>query len=236
MNYPVYSQEGKRVYTVDLPEELFGVNWNADLVHQVVVSMRSNARQPIAHTLGRSDVSGTGRKPWKQKGTGRARHGSRRSPIWVGGGVAHGPTKDKVFAKKINRKMRAKALASVLSKKLSDQEIIFVDEFTFDQPKTKEARLIMDRLGEIKGFDSLSTKKRNAACIALFEDQTRQVTKKSFSNMGNVSVHPVDSLNPVLLLNNKYLIIEQPKKSLPLLSRRLNGKGGEELENLVQEG
>src|SRR3989344_1678996 len=120
METNIYNQEGKEVGKVSLPTAVFGVKWNPDLVHQAVVAMEANARTPVAHTKSRADVRGGGRKPWKQKGTGRARHGSTRSPIWVGGGVAHGPTNEKIFAKKINKKMRTKALYTVLSQKLRD--------------------------------------------------------------------------------------------------------------------
>src|ERR1043166_907473 len=102
----LFSTKGEKTGTYELPESIFGLSWNADLVHTVVNAMRSNARVNVAHTKDRGEVRGGGRKPWQQKGTGRARHGSSRSPIWKSGGVAHGPRNSKNFDKKINRQMK----------------------------------------------------------------------------------------------------------------------------------
>src|SRR6202167_3095081 len=103
----IYNTQGKKSGSVDLPEAIFGIKWNDSLMHQVVTSMQDNARTNVAHTKGRGEVRGGGKKPWRQKGTGRARHGSIRSPIWKGGGVTHGPSKDKVYSVAIPKKMRA---------------------------------------------------------------------------------------------------------------------------------
>ena len=113
----LYNIKGEATGKLTVPENLFGLPWNADLVHQVVTAMRANMRPNVAHTKDRGEVRGGGKKPWQQKGTGRARHGSSRSPIWKGGGVTHGPRKDKIYAQKINRTMAAKALLTVLSRK-----------------------------------------------------------------------------------------------------------------------
>lgn len=212
METNVYNRKGESAGKVTLPKDVFECGWNADLVHQVVTSMMSSARSAIAHTKTRGEVRGGGKKPWQQKGTGRARHGSSRSPIWVGGGVTHGPRNDKNFDRKINRKMKAKALYTILSKKLKDNEIIFVDSLDFKEPKTKEAAVVMKALGGIKGFERLGTKKTNTAFIALSsKDKT---VEKSFNNFSNIEVGEMRNLNPLQALNYKYLVIADPKKSL----------------------
>src|SRR5512140_3286895 len=128
---PIFSMDGAKVGTTTLPEALFSAPWKSDLVHQVTTAMQANLRQNRAHTKDRSEVSGGGRKPWKQKGTGQARHSSTRSPIWRHGGVTFGPRSERDWTEKINKKMRNGALLSVLSKKAKDGEIILVDKFAF---------------------------------------------------------------------------------------------------------
>jgi large subunit ribosomal protein L4 len=127
MKATIFDKKGKEVEKIDLPKDIFEVAWNADLVHQTVTSMLSSARSNTAHTKDRSEVSGGGKKPWKQKGTGRARHGSTRSPIWRSGGATFGPRNERNYDRKVNKKAKAKALATVLSQKLRDNELIFVD-------------------------------------------------------------------------------------------------------------
>lgn len=214
----IYDVKGKSVGTVDLPAELFGLSWNADMVHQVVTSMQANARTPVAHTKDRSEVRGGGRKPWKQKGTGRARHGSSRSPIWVGGGVTHGPRNEKSYEKKINRSMRRKALFVTLSRKFRDGEVIFVESLGIAAPKASLAKAALMGLAKVKGFESLATKRNNAALIAT---PTLDVpVRKSFGNFGNIEVIDAANLNPVALLTSKYLVIVSPKEALTALDKR----------------
>lgn len=129
---------------MQLPDNIFNIPWNADLVYQVVVSSASNLRKTIASTKDRAQVSGGGRKPWKQKHTGRARHGSTRSPLWKGGGASHGPKKEKIFDnKKINKKMLKSALSCVLSEKLREGKLFIVKDFEVKDTKTKMADVLL---------------------------------------------------------------------------------------------
>ncbi len=214
MEANIYNQEGKQAGKFTVPEGIFDLPWNADLVHEVVRLMNSNSRIAIAHTKTRGEVRGGGKKPWKQKGTGRARHGSSRSPIWVGGG-AHGPRNDKNFDRKINKKAKAKAFLTILSKKFKEGEILFVDEVKMSAPKAKDAKNILSSLAKIKGFERLATKPKNAAIIAL--EQKKDAVAKSFRNFGNVSVEEFRNINPVSVLNHTFLVISNPELSLKKL-------------------
>ena len=221
MDAKVYSSEGNEVGKVSLPEAVFGVAWNADLVHEVVIGMQANARLSTAHTKGRGDVRGGGKKPWKQKGTGRARHGSSRSPIWVGGGIAHGPTKDKDYSVKINKKVRAKALATVLSKKWSDAEIIFVESLALSEPKTTQGKAIIKALAKGSGQETLATKRKNTALVIL--PGRNEVAELSFRNFGNIEVIQAKDINPVDLLTYKYVVMAEPNSTLEVISKRVSG-------------
>jgi large subunit ribosomal protein L4 len=222
MEATIYNTSGKSAGKVKLPLEAFGLPWNADLVHQVAVSLASSARKPIAHTKTRGEVRGGGKKPWQQKGTGRARHGSTRSPIWVGGGVAHGPRNDRNFERTVSKKMRVKALYTILSQKMKDGEILFVDTFGLDKPKTKEALVALKNLSKVEGFEKLSTKRKNAAVIALSSKQSS--VEKSMRNIGSLDVMEARNLNPLVLLNNKFVVIENPEESLKKMPTPLTKK------------
>ncbi len=137
MKADVYNLKNEVVGTVELPSAVFGAKWSPTLVQQVLEAQLANARAPWAHVKDRSEVRGGGKKPWRQKGTGRARHGSTRSPIWVGGGKAHGPRNDRDYSQKVNKKMKRVALFSVLSKKAKDGEIKVFDTLMIAAPKTK---------------------------------------------------------------------------------------------------
>ena len=219
MESKIYNQSGKETGKVKLPEGVFGAPWNADLVHEVVRLMNLNSRTNVAHTKTRGEVRGGGKKPWQQKGTGRARHGSTRSPIWVGGGVAHGPRNEKNFSRKINKKARTRALHAILSRKFKEGQVMFLDGLSFAAPKAKEARGVLVSLSKIKGYEKLATKPRNVAIIAM--DKKTSSVEKSFGNFGNISVEEFRNLNPVSVLNHKYLIIANPEESLKVLAGKI---------------
>ena len=202
MKTDVYNLEGKKVETLDLPESVFGLKWNPSLVHQVVESMRSNRRKGTAKAKGRGEVSGGGKKPWRQKGTGRARHGSIRSPIWVGGGVTHGPVLEKNYSRKINKKTKKKAFFMVLAKKNADGEMLVADEIVLSDAKTKAAKKALENLSRIKGFDSLN--KKGAMIIVSPKDKK---TLLAFRNMPGVKTMEARNMNALDALSVRYLIV-----------------------------
>ncbi len=216
MKTTIYNISGKAVGDIDLPESVFGVEGKNDLVHQVMISMMSNKRQGTAHSKDRGEVSGGGKKPWKQKGTGRARHGSIRSPIWIGGGVTHGPRNERNFAKKINRKMKRAALRAVLSAKLKNGKLILVDSFEMKEPKTKLAKEAMANLATVKGFETLATRRNNAALIAT--NGVNENARRSFANFSNVKLDEVRKMNLLDLLRYQYVVIENPNESVKILA------------------
>lgn len=195
MKVDLYNQNGKKDGSAVLPKEIFEVEFNADLVHQVAVSLQANKRQVSAHTKNRSEVRGGGKKPWRQKGTGRARHGSRRSPIWRGGGVTFGPRNDTIYAREIPKKMRRKALLMVLSQKAKNENIIVLDKIELQTGKTKEMAKSL----------SMLPCKNHTTLIAL-----PQSDKKIFLATRNIKKTNIDdarNLNVLDLLNSKYLLI-----------------------------
>lgn len=219
MKATIYNAQGKEAGSVELPEAVFGAKRNSALVHQVVTAMMANARATIAHTKGRADVRGGGKKPWAQKGTGRARHGSIRSPIWRGGGIAHGPLKEKDYSQKINKKMRTNALKTVLSDKVRESRLMLLDTVSFDAPKTKDARALITALGTVKGFGEVGTRRKNAVLLAI--PKKSDAVLKSFRNMHNVLVEEVRNIHPVDILKYRYLIIASPEESIKTLSARI---------------
>ena len=218
METKIYNQKGAGAGTITLPEKVFAAKWRADLVHQVVEGMRSNKRAGTADTKDRSEVSGGGKKHWKQKGTGRARHGSSRSPIWVGGGITHGPLSEKNYKRKISKKMRAQALFSVLSKKMKDKEILFVDSLSLSETKTKKALEVMKNLSKASGWKSLAGSQKPKVLVAL--SGRNEKTEKSFRNLPQLEIVFLKNLNPLDVLRYQYLLIENPEESVKFLESR----------------
>ncbi|MFH1582597.1 MAG: 50S ribosomal protein L4 [bacterium] len=199
MKVKLYDQTGKSVEEVLLPKEIFEVETNRDLLHQVVTSQSSNRRQVIANTKGRGDVRGGGVKPWRQKGTGRARHGSRRSPIWKGGGVTFGPTKERNFKKKINKKIQRQALFMALSDKARNNFIFVLDDLKLEKYKTKLMVEVLKKM-KIKGSSLLILPK------------TDQKMLKAGRNIPNLNIMEANKLNALDLLSVKNVLL--PKESL----------------------
>jgi large subunit ribosomal protein L4 len=219
MEAKIYNQKGKEAGVIALPEKVFAAKWRSDLVHQVVESMRSNKRAGTADTKGRGEVRGGGKKPWKQKGTGRARHGSTRSPIWVGGGVTHGPLAEKNYKRTISKSMRAQALFSVLSKKFKDGEIVFVDSLAMSSIKTADGLATVNNLIKAGGFKITERKQKTAKILtALFARDEK--AEKSLRNISTLDIVFLKNLNPLEVLNHRYLVIENPTESVKFLEAR----------------
>ncbi|MEK7162824.1 MAG: 50S ribosomal protein L4 [Patescibacteria group bacterium] len=197
MTIDIFNKKNEKVDTVDLPDRIFGVKWNPDLVHQALITQLANKREPIAHAKGRGEVSGGGKKPWKQKGTGRARHGSIRSPIWKGGGVTHGPNKERNFSKKINRKMNRLAIFSVFSKKIKDNEIKIIDKFDASIEKTNEWKKILSNIIDLRSR------------LLLIPASFNNGVHRAISNIKKIDAISSKSLNVYDLLKTKNIILEK---------------------------
>ena len=210
MKYQVLNFKKEVVGEINLPEKVFKTKWSPELVHQVVLAQMANLRRPWAHAKDRSEVSGGGRKPWRQKGTGRARHGSTRSPIWIGGGKAHGPNKERNYSQKVNKKMRRTALFSVLSKKLKENEITILDNIDFMPAKTKT---VSDSL---RSLLSLSKKSKKYDVLMIPEIENKSVSRIS-KNLPKTKVISPDSLNVQDLLSYRNIFIDQ--KAVEMISK-----------------
>ncbi|MBQ1172940.1 MAG: 50S ribosomal protein L4 [Lachnospiraceae bacterium] len=164
-NVSVYNMEGKEVGTIDLNDAVFGVEVNEHLVHMAVVAQLANKRQGTQKAKTRSEVSGGGRKPWRQKGTGHARQGSTRSPQWTGGGVVFAPV-PRDYTIRLNKKEKQAALKSALTSKVQEGNLIVVDELKFDEIKTKAFKTVMDNLNVDAGLVVLSDNDQNTVLSA----------------------------------------------------------------------
>jgi len=202
----VINQKGKKVESLKLDKDIFDGKVNNTLMHQAIVSFLANQRKGLACTKTRGEVSGGGRKPWKQKGTGRARVGSNRSPLWEGGGTTFGP-KPHSFRKEMNRKMKGMALKSALNAKLKDNEIIVIDEIKLDGFKTKE-------LSAILGVLKLDSKK-----VKLVVSAIESNLKMSSSNLEKVNLEKAVNLTTYGALDCKKLVFT--KAAFDLVEKRI---------------
>lgn len=205
MQVNLYNQSAEVIGDVDLPDNVFGVVMNFELVKQVLDAQAANSRNVIAHAKDRGEVRGGGRKPWKQKGTGRARHASIRSPIWKGGGVAFGPTKERNFEKKINKKMKRRALFMALSSKAKDHELMVLNSLSFESPKTKIAAETIKRLSaKLNGYRT--GKKKSDSILMIMPGQDKNVLQAA-NNLPFVEVLSAKNLNIKDVLAKKYTIL-----------------------------
>lgn len=195
METQIYNQKGKSVGKFELPESIFGLPWNADLVHQVVTAMQANSRTPVAHVKTRGEIRGGGKKPWRQKGTGRARAGSTRSPIWVGGGTVFGPDGKQNYKSSQNKAAHRLALKSALSTKTKNG-LVIVDKLEMEKIKTKQFHAILKAL------------KAETKALVVVSEFTLNVLA-SANNINWVKIVTPDNVSVYDLLNVDAVIVEQ---------------------------
>jgi large subunit ribosomal protein L4 len=225
MELVTHDNKGKAGEKITVSDRLFGAKTNADLVYQVATSLMSNSRQILAHTKTRSEVRGGGKKPWAQKGTGRARHGSIRSPSWVGGGVAHGPTKDVNFKKKVNRSQARAALAAVLSARVRDGHLAVVDDLGLTTGKTKEAAAVLAALAA-KTFKDyrgrLPAGRQDRVLVVLAGTPDEVPLRRATANLPNIVAVRAQDLNTLTVLAFPYVIATRP--ALDAMEKTFSGK------------
>ncbi|MDD5289885.1 MAG: 50S ribosomal protein L4 [Patescibacteria group bacterium] len=239
---PVYNLQAEKVKETELNPAMFGVAVKESVVHQVMVAQMANARVAIAHTKTKGEVRGGGRKPWKQKGTGRARHGSIRSPLWKGGGVTFGPRSNRNFSQKVNKKMKTKALFMCLSDKVNNGLMFLVDKLSLAEGKTKEFVgvvknfkniLILKEIKKSKKTETGNQKsetsdqkletgnkfdiKRYKLSILVVLPKSDKNTFRAGRNLAGVKITTADSLNVVDLLKYKNIIISE--EALPVIEK-----------------
>ena len=201
-NVSVYNMEGKEVGTLELNDAVFGVEVNEHLVHLAVVAQLANKRQGTQKAKTRSEVSGGGRKPWRQKGTGHARQGSTRSPQWKGGGVVFAPT-PRDYTIRLNKKEKRAALKSALTSRVQDNKFIVVDELKFDEIKTRKFRNVMDNLKVSKALVVLADNDQNTVLSA------RNIAGVKTSQVGSINVYDILKYNTVVATKAAVASIEE---------------------------
>ena len=201
-NVSVYNMEGKEVGTIELNDALFGVNVNEHLVHMAVVQQLANSRQGTQKAKTRSEVSGGGRKPWRQKGTGHARQGSTRAPQWTGGGIVFAPV-PRDYSFKMNKKEKRAALKSALTSKVQGSKLIVVDELKFDEIKTKKFAAVMTNLNVEKGLVVLADNDTNVVMSA------KNIPTVDTTLVNTINVYDVMKANTVVLTKDAVAKIEE---------------------------
>ncbi len=201
-NVSVYNMEGKEVGALELNDAVFGVEVNEHLVHLAVVAQLANKRQGTQKAKTRSEVSGGGRKPWRQKGTGHARQGSTRSPQWKGGGVVFAPT-PRDYTIRLNKKEKRAALRSALTSRVQDNKFIVVDELKFDEIKTRKFQNVMDNLKVSKALVVLADNDQNTVLSA------RNIAGVKTSQVGSINVYDILKYNTVVATKAAVASIEE---------------------------
>ena len=211
----IYNQEAESTGEMELSPKVFGLKINPALVHQAVVTQMANQRKVLAHTKIRSEVRGGGKKPWAQKGTGRARHGSSRSPIWKGGGVTFGPRNDRNFKMRINKKMKQNAMLMVLSDKVANHNFVILDKLEIAEFKTKafnkiilglEKKVFLDGKTEAKAGSVKAVKSSGKRSFLIMVDRKDEKLDFSARNLPGVELVNMNNINIVDLLKWKNLI------------------------------
>lgn len=202
----MYNAKGKKDGDIELNDAVFGVAPKQSVVHQVFVALMANQRQPWAHTKDKSEVRGGGRKPWRQKGTGRARHGSIRSPLWAGGGVTFGPLNSRNYKQKINKKMNQKAVRMCLTDKVQDEKFVVVSELPTDG---KTATVVAMRAA-LPGYGKTT--------LVLTAEKNQEVMRAA-ENLDKFDVQIAQDVNVKDLLNHQYIIAS--KGAVEVLEKRL---------------
>ncbi|OGY60174.1 MAG: 50S ribosomal protein L4 [Candidatus Colwellbacteria bacterium RIFCSPLOWO2_01_FULL_48_10] len=204
MKADLYNKKAEKIGTVELPNRIFARKWSPQLVHQALLAQTANSRENVAHSKGRDEVKGGGKKPYAQKHTGRARHGSIRSPIFRGGGVAHGPSKTRDFSVKINKKMRQAALFSLMSRKLNDGDIMIVESLALETSKTKEVFSFLKAFtGKVSGV------KKSTLSVLMIPALENRSIYKAARNIPKVKSLGPKSLNVYDLLKYKHVLVDK---------------------------